>query len=105
MRKVHRETLKIEDALKKPVVLTWREGSKILHVDYKTWGHIDFWLEVNDDVEVWESRAFQVYPTGDDVHPDATYVATSVQRDTDDLGFTITAVWHVYEHQIPSVEG
>lgn len=99
-RKIYKETLKIEEALGKPQLIQFRKGGHIVHVDYKTWGNIDFWIEVDADIEEVESRAFQVYPTGDEIYSDATYVATSVQRDTDHLGFTKISVWHVYERKI-----
>lgn len=105
MRTVHKETLKISEALDKPVVLSWRKGAELLHVDYLTWGTVSFWMEVDDENE-FESRAFQVYATGASlIHEDATFVATSVQKQTDDLGFTTALVWHVYERTIPPVEG
>lgn len=99
-RRIHKETLKIEDALDKPVMMQWRKGAKLVHVGYIKWGHIDFWLEVDPDIDEFEGRAFQVYPTGGDIYPEAEYVATSVQKETDHLGFTTTSVWHVYDRTI-----
>ena len=104
VRTVLKETLEIDEAIEKPVVLSWRKGAQLLHVDYKTWGNIDFWMEVDDEVD-FESRAFQVYPTGDPIPADASFVGTTVQRMTDDIGFVTVSVWHVYERTIPPVEG
>ena len=100
MRTVHKYTLDIDDAFDAPKIITWHKGAKILHVGSKTCGHIDFWVEVDQEVDEYESRAFRVYATGAEIHSDAEHVATSVQSKTDNLGFTSTLVWHVYEHQI-----
>lgn len=99
-RQINRETIKVDEAFAKPQILTWPKGAEIRHIDYKTWSNIDFWIEVDSDVDEFESRAFQVYATGQEIPADAMYLTTSVQRESDNMGFSTTAVWHVYEHKI-----
>lgn len=75
-------------------------SAEIVHIDSKTWGFVDIWVECNSDDNESMTRTFYVVGTGVDVNDDAIYFGTTIQRKEDHEGVTGTGVWHLYERLI-----
>lgn len=72
------------------------DDAEILHVDTKTFGFVDVWVETNGATET-VVRTFQVFSTGDNIPEDAMYVGTTLNRVETFGQLMATAVWHLYE--------
>lgn len=95
-RKVWRYPLEVKEG---PQQLQWAVKGKIIHVDSKTFGYVDLWVEFDDSEEV-ATRTFQIFGTGWEITDDAQYIGTSVQRTQNPDQFNEIKVWHVYERLV-----
>lgn len=109
MRTVHRYPIEIKSG---PQMVQWRKGGEIRLVgqkspdiiDVKTefgtrpTSFIDLWVEIDDEIDDFDTRHFEIVGTGHPIPRDAEFMGSIVQRSDDIFGGAL--VWHVYEHKI-----
>lgn len=110
MRTVHRFPLEIKDGIQ-PV--QWRKGGEIRLVGQKNqepievgdesgipdqMSFIDLFVEIDTDIEDFETRHFSIVGTGNPIPQGGEYLGSVIQRSERIFGGAL--VWHVYEHNI-----